>query len=50
MRTIQVELTDVCIVTGLAGALDLSLKPEILSPLDDVKHFSGSQTGVMQSL
>jgi adenosylhomocysteine nucleosidase len=27
MRTIQLELTDVCIVTGLAGALDLSLRP-----------------------
>jgi adenosylhomocysteine nucleosidase len=27
MRTIHLELTDVCIATGLAGALDPSLKP-----------------------
>jgi adenosylhomocysteine nucleosidase len=27
MRTVHLELTDVCIVTGLAGALDSSLKP-----------------------
>jgi len=30
MRSIHLELTDVCIVTGLAGALDPSLKPGVV--------------------